>query len=482
MPPKAKVTIPTKDEFHALNEKLQSKPVEADYKQILAGAKGDDEIKVMTARIIPQYYKEFPKSQKDALEALKTLAGDANADVQIWAVRGLKDNFVANEDDVAKVVYTVLGSENATVSDAAKKIVSDAFSNEEFAKTFTSQIKDQTPAAQAKMIAIATEKITFTEETVEQLLSVIESALNCAVEEGLILMSKNKKIIPEEKRVALVNQLLDNLDASLDSQFDEVVDSLLVTILKFGHSFGQLGRLYNIVADKVLPKFEQVPIDKKIRIVQLVADNAQNAEDAKILEQLYNNVYLKFPVEVSEDTKINFSLLEATLYAFYNLAKKFPRKASELNGILLFITGQPGENDGISEDAEKKNQFRARLNGINTVAKSFVDHYKAKKASLEEHADIKTNTELKEERRQTKIAIRTGNNVLHFCRILKEDNYIHQKPPADVSWRAPKLKKFNKKGPKGPKGNQKNKKNFNKGGNRRNERRGRNRGDNRRRK
>lgn len=489
MPPKAKVTIPTVEEIHTLNEKLQSKPVEADYKQVLAGAKGNDEIKIATARIIPQYYKEFPKLQKDAMEALKTLSADGTSEVAIWAIRGLKEFFVAGEDGVAKALYTALGSKDDKVSDQAKKIINEAFENPEFAKTFTTQIKDQTDAAQAKMIAIANEKIRFTEETVDQLLSVLESALNSAVEEGLILMTKTKKIIPEEKKTALINQLLDNLDASLDSQFDVVVDGLLVTIMQFGHSFGTLGRLYNIVADKVLPKFDQIKSDKKIRIIQLIADNARNAEDAKILEALYNNVFLKFPKEVTEDTKINFSLLEATLYAFFNLARTFSRKASELTGILLVISGQPGENEGISEDENKKNEFLGRLKAIedSNVAEKFVETYKAEKARIEAFGDLKENEERKKDRREAKVAIRTGNNVRHFCRILQLDNYVRKSAPENPSWRAPKMKK-NVKGGKNAKGgkNQKNQKNGRnqknfKGGNRRDNRRDGNRGRNDRR-
>ena len=449
MPPKGKaaaVSVPSLEELHAINERLDSKPEAADYNKLIAGAKGDDQVKSLVARLIPKYHAQFPKAEKESVDALKALASDQNTEVQIWAIRGLKDFFAPENKDVCKIVYEKLAADDPHVSDASKKLITDLLdSNEEYKKQYVGQIKDQEVEAQVKMIEIAREKYTFTEENVDELLNLLDVCFDSNVEQGLRLLRRYKKIVSDEKKEPLVNKIIDNLNASLDSDFENVTSSLLETILNYIPTLGQAGRILNIVAEKVLPKASDIPIDHRIKIIQQIADNARNAEDPKILENLYNNVYLTFPKVYEATTKVNFSLLEATLYAVFNLSKRFSRTASQLTGQLLVITGQPNENEGVTESAEKKAEFQGRLENLDPLVEKFIQLWETQLEDAKQKTDVLAE-EKKQQRRQANIAIRTGKNVRKFCRILCMENFVTKKPPTDVSWRAPAAKDSSKGG------------------------------------
>ena len=450
MPPKGKAaaaaSIPSLEELHTINERLDSKPEAADYNKLIAGAKGDVQVKSLVARLIPKYHAQFPKAEKESVEALKSLCSDENTEVQIWAIRGLKDFFTPSNKDVCSIVYEKLASDDPHVSDASKKLITDLIdSNEDYKKEYVGQIKDQEVDAQVKMIDIATEKYTFTEENVDELLNLIDVCFDCDVEQGLKLLRRNKKIISDEKKEPLVNKIIDNLNASLDSDFENVTSSLLESILQFIPTLGQAGRILNIVAEKVLPKASDIPVDHRIKIIQQIADNARNAEDPKILENLYNYVYLTFPKVYETTTKVNFSLLEATLFALFNLSKRFSKTASQLTGQLLVITGQPDENEGVVESAEKKAEFRGRLENIDPIVEKFIQLWETQLLDAKQKTDV-LEEEKKQQRRQANIAIRTGKNVRKFCRILCMENFVTKKPPTDVSWRAPAAKDSTKGG------------------------------------
>jgi hypothetical protein len=440
------------DELHEIKSRLDTKPEEADFNKVIAGAKGDEQVKSSTARIIPAYVKQFPKLEKAAVDALKALAGDASVEVTIYALKGLKEFFTANDAAVSAVVYKALANEDEHVVDVATKLITEQISNdEEFKKAFIGQIKDQEDQSQVKMVQIAREKYQFTEENVDELLGLIEVCFDSCVEEGLKLLRYNKKIIADEKKEPLVTKLINNLSASLDSDFENVTGSLLTTIMFYIPSLGQAGKILGLVAEKVLPKFETISTETKIKILQLIADNAKEADDPIILENLYNKVYLTFPKAYDAETKINFSLFEATLYAFFNLARRFSRKASEITGELLVITGQPNENEGITESADKKEEFIGRLKNVDPIAEKFVTYWKTKLEASKENQDILSQEEKKAARREAKIAVRTGNNVRHFCRILQLENFLAHRPPADVSWRKPPVKDSKKGGKNGHK-------------------------------
>lgn len=448
MPPKAKAAaVPTMEEFHQIKARLDEKPEEADFAKVIAGAKGDEQVKSSVARIIPLYVKQFPKSEKAAVDALKALAGDASAEVTIYALKGLKAFFSANDDSVASVIYKALNNEDEHVVDVAAKLITEEIANnEEYKKKFIGQIKDQEDQAQVKMVQIAREKYQFTEENVDELLGLIDVCFDSCVAEGLKLLRFNKKIITDEKKEPLATKLINNLSASLDSDFENVTGSLLTDIMYYIPSIGQAGKILGLVAEKVLPKFDQIAAENKIKILQLIADNAKEADEPIILENFYNKVYLTFPKAYDAQTKINFSLLEAALYAFFNLARRFSHKASELTGELLVITGQPNENEGLTESADKKEEFVSRLKNVDPIAEKFVEYWKGKMEASKEDSVVLSEAEKKTARREAKIAIRTGNNVRHFCRILQQENFLAQKPPADVSWRKPASKNLKKGG------------------------------------
>ena len=442
MPPKSKTAaIPTVEELHAINDRLLQDPKEEDFIKILPGAKGDEQVKSTTARLITNHIKKIEKSQKDAVKALIALVGDESPDVKIYSLRGLKDFFKPDQEEVIKAVISAMAAEDTRVADQAAKMVNDLLgSNEDFKKVFINQIKDQEPQVQSKMVDIAREQFKFTEENVDELITLIDACFDCNVISGLKLLRVNKKIVTEEKKAPVVQKLLENLEGSLETDFKNVTGSLLTGIMYYIPSVGKAAEILNLVAKKVLPKFEEIEIENKIRILQLIADNAKAAEDPIILENLFKYVYLSFPKVYDQSTKINFSFFESALFAFYNLSRRFSSKASELTGQLLVITGQPDENEGLEESKEKRAEFEERLESVDPIAEKFVQYWGAKIEAAKDRDIPMSDEEKKKQKREAKIAMRTGNNVRHFCRILRRDNFITQTPPSDVSWRKPAAK------------------------------------------
>lgn len=447
MPPKSKAAaIPTIDELHEANEKIDTaeNPAEADYAKILAAAKGDTQLKSLAARLIPRYIEKFPKFNKEALNAQIGLVKDEDSTVRIQAVQGLKEFLNIDKDAANVAILNALGDEetNKTASQYVKTQF-EAPESEEYKKLFFNSINKVDAASQAKMIEYIVENYKFNEENVDSLIEVLTSALNVDVLSGLRIMSRkeHRAILPEAKKIELEAQLINNLEASIETQFEEVCEQLLTTILKFTRYLSDETnkRVYTIVATKVLPRIDTLSNQTKIKIIQEIAEHSMEIAVPEVLSALYEHVFMQFPT--ASDVKFNFSLIEATLFAVFRLARKFTSVASAAIGVLLVRTGQPGENEGVSEDAKKKAAFDARLKAIDEVAGKFVDSMSGRIEAMKKET-VGDKTALTE----AKIAARCGRNCARFCKVLQGPNFVSQtRVPDQVSWRRPDMKKQKQK-------------------------------------
>lgn len=446
MPPKSKAaSIPTIEELHDAHEKIDKaeKPADADFVKIISATKGDSSLKSLAARLIPRYIEKFPKHNKDALAAQIELTKDESTEVKIYAVQGLKE-FVKIDVSASNIaIFNALGDSD-TFKSASQYVTSqfEGAESEEFKKLFFESISKVSAEAQAKMINIIIENYKFTEENVDQLVEVLSSAFTVDVLTGLRLLAKNKAIVPEAKKAELEAQLISNLEGSIESNFTEVCDQLLITIMDFTRTFGDdtNRRLYGIIASHVLPKINDLSAPTKIKIIQEIAENAKLIPEKAVLTQLYENVFMQFPNH--SGAKFNFSLIEATLFAFFRLARRFTAVAGQCLGTVLVLTGQPDEGEGVSEDAGKRGEFEARVRAIGEVAALF--HEKSKETLGElKKAHPKGGSITDEEKAQikeAKIATRCGSNVRYFCKILLLPNFVTHKPADNVSWHPPTKK------------------------------------------
>lgn len=450
MPPKGKSQQVTVEMLHECNERISSseKPDEADYKTLLSAANGSEEAKEIAVQIIPRYADKFPSQAKAGITAMLALSKSENVTIRKKAIKGIIKFYQNDKESVSKALLNALGDSDEMVKEFALDYVKRYVqSDEEFRKILLESLKSQTPEAQCVIVGIIRDEFQFSEENVPQLIDIIKIALKSCVVEGLRLYGRNKKLISEEQAAPLIDNLLELLNNSLESNFDNVVNTLMIQILKFTKTIGDPStvKLLNILQTHVMPKFDKLPIEVKIAIMQRIVNVTRSVESEEFLNLIYNNVFMKFPKTPSE---INCSLVEATLFAFYRLAQRFNKAASKLIGTVLVQTGQPGEADEVGEDENKQKEFRERLENLQTISVAFVDKFKSDFEALK---DKKTDSEeeTKEKFHQLKLikrAQRTGINIGKLCRTLLSKNPLTGKAPKTPSWNKYKGKnnKFNK--------------------------------------
>lgn len=272
-----------------------------------------------------------------------------------------------------EILFAGLGDDDEKIVTTVRDQIKRSFDgSDEFKEAFFNGIETQKPKAQAQMVDLVRESMTFDEESAQRLVPVLTSAFKTCVKPGLELFRKNKRLLSEETWKPLVDKLIDRLDRSLDSQFAAVVAELLPAFLDNTRAIGPdaAKRLTTIIGAKVLPKWEQLPAALKLELVQRITELARDAEDATIMENLYNQVFLSIDPNASSQ---NFSILEATLFAFMRLAKMFPNVASNLVGTQWFVTGQPGESEGVHQDPKKYNEFKVRIEKVKELCEPYIE-------------------------------------------------------------------------------------------------------------
>ena len=443
MPPKAAAKDSVDNAIKNLLDNPEN-PSESDYKVLLSAAKSaDNQQKKQAASYIPSYFDKFPKKLKESLAAVLDLAKSDDEQVRVLAIRCLSKFYDIDKSQVGDALINALGDESELIAkNASETVVRYLTNDDQFKQIFFDCLPKAKSQAQHHMVGLIRDNLTFTEENVEQLLDVLKVAFKSYPVGGLALYSKNRSLIKEEQFQPLVDDLFKRLDNSLQKEQDikDVSEELLVPLFKFTKTLGNSAttRLLSIIADHVIPHFDLLETPKQIEVIRKIANVAQYSDSEKLLEEIYNHIFLNFPTENSGP--INFSIIEATLFAFIALARKFNNTASRLIGTTLCYTGQPGEADEANEDEEKNAAFRKRIEYISSVAPSFVDTYDGKIQTYK-NQEAKTEQEKEEQRehiKEAKIAKRTGNNVRHLTRLLLSNNPLSGKLPETPSWKRPK--------------------------------------------
>jgi hypothetical protein len=414
-------------------------PAEADFRTILAGANAGNDEKAVAAQLIARYIQNFPKLQSQAVSAMVSLASENDLKIRRTAIKDLPQIIDFAKEQVSEALFNALGDADANIVSLVTPLIGRSLkSDEEFRTFFFKSILKQKPESQVKMIDFARDEMTFTEESVPQLLEVIEAAFKSCMVEGLRLFGKNKKLLTDEQSKPLIEALLNRLEKSLRSNFSEVATELLPKLFPFTRVIGDEGakRLLRIVSGEVLPKFDSVPDAVKIEVLQKVSDLVKLVDSDKLLEQIYT-VFLTFPKQTDEAATVNFSIIEATLWCLVRLAPFYPRTASKLFGTLLVYTGQPEEQEGILEDAARYAEFTSRLQWIMSAAESFVQQFddKLKLArALPAESEEAKKAKIESIQRMQK-GKNTGNNSRGIARVLLSKNPLHGNLPERASWK-----------------------------------------------
>lgn len=419
-------------------------PSEADFKTILSGQKGGNEEQKVTAMLIPRHYEKFPNLLKESLSAMKVLLKSTKDDVRLEVYRGLAQMHQSDSKAILKLLLA--GLTDSEVSSSVSDIINRKLQSEaEFKNEFAALLPTEKPEIQTRMFEMISSQ-SFTEDTVSQLIELLTAALksNNCIKDGLKLYEKNKKLLNEEQSKPIFDDLVNNLETAMNENLQKATSDILLMILPFTKTLGdeRTKKILELIQNTVLPNFAKLETSTQISILQKLSDISHLVDDESMVTVLYNNAFLPL---IPAEGEINSPLVESILWAFYKLAKKYPRVASESIGLLLVFTGQPGEGDDLDPNDEKKNKFNARLTNSSTVAAAEVEKIVEQIKQLKEAKEEKTE-ENPPDLRELKIQKRVYNNIQHFCRILQASNPLEANPPATPSWRPPAPKNKSKKG------------------------------------
>ncbi|KAH0786353.1 API5-domain-containing protein [Histomonas meleagridis] len=448
MPPKAKAqTKLTREALVDCYERMEKAdaPAEKDFNILIEGAssKSDPQVKLLSAQLIPRYAEKFPEQMKTTLSAMEDLSKNDDPNVRLMTIKGFLKLYKYDEDFIIPILVNALGdSDEKVVGFIEPFVMSKLESDDDFKSSFFKLLPKQKPETQCIMVRYIKETVKFTTGILPKLIETIQVAFKSCVVEGLKLYARNRKLIPEDQAQPLIGSLLELLDNSLESNFDETVNNLLVQILKFTRIIGSssITKLLNIITTRVMPCYDSLPTSVKIVVLQKIADVARDAENEELLNQIYNKVFLKFPKGTDEE--VNFTIIEATLFAFYRLAQRFTNSASKLIGTVLVQTGQPDEADGI-EDPDKQSEYQERLESFIKLAESFGDLHDTKYKLIKKYKatiDEESKKQLKESIR----AHRVGSNVHRICRKLLRKNPLTSRLKITPSWAKKHARKFSK--------------------------------------
>ena len=414
-------------------------PEEADFKILLAGAEAGTEEQTVAAQLICRHVDKFPAHGEAAVQALIALAKSADEGVRRNALRELPKLLSIDKKAVAAELFKFLGDADQTVVSIVSPVVHRNLANDkEFRELFLAAIPEATPECQCKMIQIVRTDMKFGEEEVEQAVAVLQAAFKTCVVDGLRLYGKTKKILGD-RGTPLIDELLTRLDNSLDANFDDVV-KLLVPLLQFTRTMGddETKKMMDIIAEKVMPKWENLDVSVQLEILHKIVAVPRLVDSEKMIKFVYD-IFLTFPKEVPEHA-VNYSIIEATLWAFIKLAFVQSKVASNLIGTLLVLTGQPQESEGVEEDDSKYQEFKARLETVQSMSELFVEDAVAKikqKQSEEALTDAAKN-EKSEELEKLRVRKATGTNSKSLAKLLLSSSPLTGKLPQAPSWAPPK--------------------------------------------
>ena len=362
----------TVDSIYEAGERLASSEDEGDYKFLLGALKSGPSEKRAALQFIARYASKFPKQNKATIAAVKEAASDADEQVRLTVFKELGKFLAIDRAQVIEILFLGLGDSDekvlALVKSQLKKIFDEG--GEEFQNELFENIQKMKDEAQARLVDFIRENVQFNEETAAKVIPVLAAAFKTNVKEGLLLFRKTRKLLKEEDWQPLVDELIARFDRSLDKQFGPVMEHLLIPLLDNTKCMGEHARTQLIasIGTKVIPKWEELTDAQKVGVLQKIAELARDCDNGEVIANIYQKIFLNINTE-----KVNFSVVEALLFAFLRLAKKFPKVASQQVGTVLVLTGQPNEAEGVEESDEVLEKFKSKLEAIKGVCEAFID-------------------------------------------------------------------------------------------------------------
>eukprot|EP00244_Chara_vulgaris_P010881 TRINITY_DN513_c0_g1_i1.p1 TRINITY_DN513_c0_g1~~TRINITY_DN513_c0_g1_i1.p1 ORF type:complete len:554 (+),score=150.28 TRINITY_DN513_c0_g1_i1:552-2213(+) len=426
---------------------------EAEYLGIIAGAKGDNKAKQLSAQLIPKYLKFYEGLSSEAINAQLDLCEEEEVGVRVQAIRGLpmlcKDT-PQHLEKIADVLGQLLLAEDKMEQDSVKKALMTVLrqdvkrtlqalfahiekGEENVRERVLQFVKDKVFPAKTELLKPEEEMERFVTDLIKKSLEDVTGAEFKMFMDFLMSLNMFGKGAAKEN----VQELLDVVEkqADLASPFspadsdsiDKLLDCLQASIPMYSKGASN-SKFVNYVNKQVIPQLEKVAADKKTSLMKALAETAPftSAQDCRtMLPSVVGLLKKEMPSKKTTD-ELNFSHIECLLYTFHKLASKTPNTTNALCGFKI-VTGQP--SDRLGEDFSEMNKdITERLTVVEDMAKAknkkvtqeVAEHKQALTAAKEEPAKV----ELKAKIATEAALLKTCNNVLTLAKPL------HNKAPS----------------------------------------------------
>lgn len=437
--------------------KITTEPAkyEAMYEEILAGSKGAQKTKMLSAQFIPKYLKHFPKFTDKSINCLIDLCEDDDGPTRVYAIRAFPIIAKISPDSVPKladILGQLLQAELPVELDNVKQALVSLL-QQDIKGTLTAlfnQSLSEDEDLRVKAIAFIFEKVLpmrdeinknedvqrSVAENIKKVLPHVVSAKEFNLFTDLLT---NLKIFAGQGQAT--NELLDLL-ADINADFNATEDSniaRLSTCLQSATEFLKRGassaKFTECLGTKVLPAFEKMTEQHQVELIQHLTDTTafMQASDAKtLLPPLYTLVLSQLPLPAAagaeqQEPKINFSIAESALYVFHVLAAKSPATIRGLCGINIGFTGQPSSMSA-ELPVDKKQDLDARLKYVVERTKKYTQQMEAARKTLQKA----TSPEDLQKKNIIEIALKATQNVLQLAQNLLQKQPVFSGPMGKI--------------------------------------------------
>lgn len=429
------------------------------YEEILAGSKGAQKTKILSAQFIPKYLKHFPKFTDKSINCLIDLCEDDDATTRVNAIRAFPIIAKISPESLPKladILGQLLQAEVPVELDKVKQALVSLL-QQDIKGTLTAlfnQSLSEDEDLRVKAIAFIFEKVLpmrdeinknedvqrSVAENIKKVLPHVVSAKEFNLFTDLLT---NLKIYTGQGQAT--NELLDLL-ADINADFNATEDShiaRLSTCLQSATEFLRRGassaKFTECLGTKVLPAFEQMSEQHQVELIQHLTDTTafMQPSDAKtLLPPLYTLVLSQLPLPAAAaaagteqpEPKINFSIAESALFVFHVLAAKSPVTIRGLCGINVGFTGQPSSMSA-ELPADKKQDLDARLKYVVERTKKYTQQMEAARKTLQKA----TSPEDLQKKNIIEIALKATQNVLQLAQNLLQKQPVFSGPISKIT-------------------------------------------------
>lgn len=175
-----------------------------------------------------------------------------------------------------------------------------------------------------------------------------------------------------------------DFNASASDKVDLIFIMMTSAMMMFTHG-AQPNKLISYICKKVMPKYEALSPAQQLNLLKVIAEISPYMRGhccREYITTVYPLMMTLLPAEATEETKINYTAVEAVLYSFHQTASRVPGFLHSICGIKI-NTGQP--ECKIDEDhSEKLADLQKRLTVVQAQCKDFVGKLKVVAKKLDE--------------------------------------------------------------------------------------------------